>query len=346
MAGAAADDLVHDHTVKAFLRGHGEQFVGQRQEFFGGKTEAEHDPPRYVFSRFDPLANLHLLLAAQQRHLAHLAQIHPHRVIQNIIAPPLLLVIGVAPPAPIHFSRVNDVNLQGPQLGEHLIQLGGGDSVVGQGVVEIVMRQVALVFGQAKQLFDLLGQVQAGRDRDRMRRRLGVSRRHGPRGKRRARRPGRPASAAAGRRGSIGGGLWGGGVNCSSGLSFCPTNLRFPHLRFPHNIARLTGTVRPEGPRATPEPALRASPDPIPCTVPDANIQVHWISQTKKRARRVTLVVPSQNHRSEGVQIRSPNLAKPGWDFGFNLPGSVCGSRRAHSSAPFAMSIDRPPLLT
>ena len=33
---------------------------------------------------FDPLGNLHFLLAGQQRHLAHLLEIHPHRVIENI----------------------------------------------------------------------------------------------------------------------------------------------------------------------------------------------------------------------------------------------------------------------
>ena len=32
----------------------------------------------------DPLGNLHFLLAGQQRHLAHLLEIHPHRVVEDV----------------------------------------------------------------------------------------------------------------------------------------------------------------------------------------------------------------------------------------------------------------------
>ena len=37
-----------------------------------------------IFGFLDPLGNLHFLLARQQRHLAHLLEIHPHRVIENV----------------------------------------------------------------------------------------------------------------------------------------------------------------------------------------------------------------------------------------------------------------------
>ena len=38
----------------------------------------------HVFRFFDPLGDLHLLLARQKRHLPHLFEIHPDRIIQNI----------------------------------------------------------------------------------------------------------------------------------------------------------------------------------------------------------------------------------------------------------------------
>ena len=38
----------------------------------------------FVFRRLDALGNFHLLLARQQRHRAHLLEIHPHRVVQRV----------------------------------------------------------------------------------------------------------------------------------------------------------------------------------------------------------------------------------------------------------------------
>ena len=112
MAGAAGDELVHHHAVKAFFGRHGQELLRQRQVLFGGKAKAVDDPPRLRFGRFDALANLHLLLARQQRHLAHLPQIHPHRVVQNIVAASLFLLVRLGPPVPLHLRGVKDFNLQ------------------------------------------------------------------------------------------------------------------------------------------------------------------------------------------------------------------------------------------
>ena len=160
MARAAVDQLVNDDPVKALLGRHGQQLLRQRQVLFAGEAKAVDDPPRLLFRGFDALANLHLLLARQQRHLAHLPQIHPHRIIQNVVAAPFLLFVRLGPPAPLHLGGVDDLNLQGAQLGQDLVQVGGGDNVVGQGVVEVVMGQVALLLGQAQEVFDFCGEVQ------------------------------------------------------------------------------------------------------------------------------------------------------------------------------------------
>ena len=166
MAGAVVDQLVHDDAVEAFLGRLGEQLLRQGQVLLGGEAEAVDDPARLRFGGLDALANLHLLLAGQQRHLAHLAQIHPHRVIQNIVAAAFLLVVGLGRPAPLHLGGVDDLDLQVAQLGEDLVQVGGRDDIVGQGVVEIVVGQMALLLGQAQEVFDFLRKVQARLARD------------------------------------------------------------------------------------------------------------------------------------------------------------------------------------
>ena len=160
MAGAAGDELVDDGPVKPLLGRHGEQLVRQRQVLFGGKPEAVHDPARLLFRRFNALANLHLLLPGQQRHLAHLAQIHPHRIIQNIVAALFLLLVGLDRTVPLHFGGVNDLDLQAAQLGEDMVQIGRGGKVVRQGVVQVVIGQVPLLLGEAQEVFDLLRQVE------------------------------------------------------------------------------------------------------------------------------------------------------------------------------------------
>ena len=160
VARAAFDQLVNDDTVEALLGRHGKQLLRQRQVLFGGEAKSVDDLPRLGFGGFDALADLHLLLARQQRHLAHLPQVHPHRVIQNIIAAPFLFFARLGRPPPLHLGGVNDINLQGAQLGEDLVQVGRADNIIGQGVVEIVVGQMALLLGKAQEVFDLCGEVQ------------------------------------------------------------------------------------------------------------------------------------------------------------------------------------------
>ena len=48
------------------------------------KTEAIDVLLHHVFGFLDPFGNFYFLFPGQQRDLAHLLEIHPHRVIQNI----------------------------------------------------------------------------------------------------------------------------------------------------------------------------------------------------------------------------------------------------------------------
>src|ERR1035441_3173460 len=150
MARAAADKLVDNGTVKPLPEWDGEQLFRQRHVLFGGKPESVHDSARLLFGRFNALANLHLLLASQQRHLAHLAQIHPHRIIQNVVAVPSLVVVGLDGPVSLRFGGIDDLNLQAAQLGQYLVQISGGGNIIRQGVVQVLIGQVPLLLGEAQ----------------------------------------------------------------------------------------------------------------------------------------------------------------------------------------------------
>ena len=76
--------FVEHDAVEPLARRVGQQFFRQRDVFLAGEAEAVNDFADFVFGGFDALGNFHLLLAGQQRHLAHLLEIHPHRVVQNI----------------------------------------------------------------------------------------------------------------------------------------------------------------------------------------------------------------------------------------------------------------------
>ncbi len=81
MAVAALDLFVHDHPIKPLLGRLGNQFFSQRNVLLAGKAKAVNDAFHFILGILNPLGNLHLLLAGQQRHLTHLLQVHAHGVI-------------------------------------------------------------------------------------------------------------------------------------------------------------------------------------------------------------------------------------------------------------------------
>ena len=94
MQVAAINLLVNNHPVETLFGGLANQFFRQRNMFLGRKSEAANDAAEFVLRSLDALRNLHLLFPGQQRHLAHLLEIHPHRIVQNI--EPRLFFIFIA----------------------------------------------------------------------------------------------------------------------------------------------------------------------------------------------------------------------------------------------------------
>src|SRR5512135_1704852 len=95
MALAVVNELVHDHAVKALLGWGSQQPLRQSDMLLPGKTKTVNEPPRLLVGRLDAPADLHFLLAREQRHPPHLPQIHPHRIIQTVLARRLFLVASL-----------------------------------------------------------------------------------------------------------------------------------------------------------------------------------------------------------------------------------------------------------
>ena len=88
----------------------------------------------HVFGFLDSLGNLHFLFARQERHLAHLLEIHPHRIIQNIeLGLGLLFLfflfrVFFSVLVTIDLRRFDNIDLHSPQPREDEIEfIGVGD---------------------------------------------------------------------------------------------------------------------------------------------------------------------------------------------------------------------------
>ncbi len=167
MAVAALDFFVHDHAVKPFLGRLGNQFFRQRDVFLGGKTEAVNDPLLLVLGFLDALADRDFLLAREQRHLAHLPQIHPHRIVENIQPALFLFLLRLGLLDAVHLGLVHDLNFQVGELGVNLVQVFRRHHALRQRVIDVVVGQVSLFLGQEQQLADLFRQIHAGLGLDR-----------------------------------------------------------------------------------------------------------------------------------------------------------------------------------
>ncbi len=89
-------------------------------------------------------------------------KVHPHRVVQDVQpVSRLLLALGVL--AGFNFRRVNDLDVQVAQFGQHRVQVAWRHHLVRERVIDLIVSQMPLFLGQPDQLLHLLGQVHAAR---------------------------------------------------------------------------------------------------------------------------------------------------------------------------------------
>ncbi len=91
--------------------------------FLARKTKAVNEALHRIVGVFDAFGNHHLLLAAEQRHLAHLLQIHPHRIVQNVEpAFFLLFLFRLRLLDAVHFRLLHNIDFEMSQPDINLIQ--------------------------------------------------------------------------------------------------------------------------------------------------------------------------------------------------------------------------------
>jgi hypothetical protein len=161
MVVAALDLFIEDNAVEPFLGGFGDQFFGEGDMFFAGEAEAINDAFDLVFGVLDAFGDLDFLFAGEERDLPHLLKVHPDRVIEDIEAGFVFLLLGFGLADAIDLGLVNDFDVESAEFAVDFVQFVGGDEGIGQGVVDVGVSQVALFLGQPDEFLDLLGDIDA-----------------------------------------------------------------------------------------------------------------------------------------------------------------------------------------
>src|SRR5215210_4485922 len=116
----------------------------------------------------DPLGDLHLALPVEQRHGAHLAQVHADGVVRLLMAGEtelgglVFLLVEIARaarlevvPVLIAFRAVDDVHAEVREAEIDLVQLvGKADDLLGQHLVDLVVQEIALLLAKLDELLD------------------------------------------------------------------------------------------------------------------------------------------------------------------------------------------------
>ena len=136
----ALDFLVENHPIESFPAL--DQLLSEIQVGLRDKTEAIDVLQHHVFGFLDALGYFDFLFAGQERHLAHLLEIHPHWVVQDIdlgfgslFLFQILLCVFFAVLVTIDFRRFDNVDLQPTQPREDKVQFIGVSDSLGQRLV-------------------------------------------------------------------------------------------------------------------------------------------------------------------------------------------------------------------
>ena len=131
----------------------------------GDRRRARDRLDHRELAALDALGDLHLALAREQGHRAHLAQVHPDGVVRLVERPrreieldflgafagaveQLLLAIGLL--------GVDDLDARAAERAEQIVQLVGGGDIGGQQLVDLVVEEISLFFSNRDELPHLI----------------------------------------------------------------------------------------------------------------------------------------------------------------------------------------------
>src|SRR2546427_6254492 len=163
-----ADDLAHAHLALP-------QPLADLDDLLDGDAGVEHGVEHFLLAVLDPLGDLHLALAGEQRDRAHLAQVHAHWIVGLGVGVLLLLLGFFLGGRLVLFLRrhrlglrrlglwkldlvglVDDGDVVVPEHRHHVVDLVGGDDVGGQRVVDFVVGEEPLVAAECKHVLHFL----------------------------------------------------------------------------------------------------------------------------------------------------------------------------------------------
>ena len=157
MPFARGDLFVHHDAVETFLRGLGQQLFGNRTVLLGGEAQAINQTLHLEFGLLDAPENLHLLLAREQGHSAHLVHIHPNGVVQGIESAVFLrlrfLGFGL-----LGLGLGYNLDAKVMELGIERVQVIRRHAIR-QKLIDIVVGKMILLASHLEQSFDGFGQV-------------------------------------------------------------------------------------------------------------------------------------------------------------------------------------------
>ncbi len=158
---AAVDFLVLDDAVETLAALF--QLAGEIEVFLGGEAEAVQMLLHHALGVFDALGDFDFLFTRQQRHLAHLLEIHADGIVQNIelgvglfLVGKLFVCAGDGLLVAIHVGGIDDVDLQTAEKHDDGFQLFRVIVALRNGFVQIVPSQVALLLGKLDEIADAL----------------------------------------------------------------------------------------------------------------------------------------------------------------------------------------------
>jgi hypothetical protein len=162
VAVAVGHFFVHDDAVEAFLGGLGEEFFGEGDVLLAGEAEAVDDLLEDLVGFLDALGDGDFLLAGEEGDLAHLLEVHADGIVEDVEAGAVLLFLVVGGFDAVHLGLVHDFDIEAAELDVDGVEFLGGDDVLGEGVVDVAVSEIALLLGEADEVLDFVGPRQIG----------------------------------------------------------------------------------------------------------------------------------------------------------------------------------------
>jgi hypothetical protein len=149
--------LVEDHEVAEVDLAVG-QAVAQADDLVRGHGAARDHLHDRLLAALDALGDLDLALAGEERHRAHLAQVHADGVVRLVEGPGGeveldALFLGLLPEL---LLRVDDLDAHRAEHREDVVQLVRGADLRRQEVVHLLVEEVALLLAHRDELSDLV----------------------------------------------------------------------------------------------------------------------------------------------------------------------------------------------